>query len=97
MGTILLMLGYGYVLLRGANLIADGSELLLEVMDPGVIGTFAKVLSMALLHCVCIEALIRAIFFRRPGASDFGRPSRRRDDCRVWHRRLCRRGTNSKK
>jgi hypothetical protein len=38
MGSIVLMLGYGYALLRGANLIADGSELLLEVMDPGVIG-----------------------------------------------------------
>ena len=37
-GTILLIVGYGYVLLQGANLISDGSELLLEVMDPGVIG-----------------------------------------------------------
>ena len=32
------MAGYGYVLLQGANLIGDGSELLLEVMDPGLIG-----------------------------------------------------------
>lgn len=29
---------YGYLLLRGANLLGDGSELLLEVLDPGIIG-----------------------------------------------------------
>jgi len=37
-GTILLIAGYGFMLLKGANLISDGSELLLEVMDPGLIG-----------------------------------------------------------
>lgn len=37
-GTLLLIAGYGYMLLQGANLISDGSELLLEVMDPGLIG-----------------------------------------------------------
>ncbi len=29
---------YGYILLQGANLLSDGSELLLEVVDPGIIG-----------------------------------------------------------
>lgn len=29
---------YGYVLLQGAGLLADGSELLLEVVEPGIIG-----------------------------------------------------------
>ena len=29
---------YGNLLLVGANLIGDGSELLLEIMDPGLIG-----------------------------------------------------------
>jgi Ca2+/Na+ antiporter len=37
-GTLLLIAGYGYMLLQGANLISDGSELLLAVMDPGLIG-----------------------------------------------------------
>lgn len=32
------MLGYGYLLLQGANLLSDGSELLLEVLSPGLIG-----------------------------------------------------------
>ena len=34
----MLMLGYGYVLLKGAEYISDGSERLLEVLDPGLIG-----------------------------------------------------------
>lgn len=29
---------YGLVLLKGANLISDGSEHLLEVVNPGIIG-----------------------------------------------------------
>ncbi|KAK9825642.1 hypothetical protein WJX81_003822 [Elliptochloris bilobata] len=37
-GSILLILGYGYLLLKGAQLLSDGSEMLLEVLDPGVIG-----------------------------------------------------------
>lgn len=32
------MLVYGYFLLQGANLLSDGSELLLEVLDPGIVG-----------------------------------------------------------
>lgn len=32
------MLVYGYLLLQGANLLSDGSELLLEVLSPGLIG-----------------------------------------------------------
>ena len=32
------MVVYGYVLLQGANLISSGSELLLEILDPGLIG-----------------------------------------------------------
>ncbi len=37
-GSILLILGYGYLLLKGAGLLSDGSEALLEVLDPGIIG-----------------------------------------------------------
>ena len=37
-GSLMLIAGYGFVLLKGANLISDGSELLLLVMDPGLIG-----------------------------------------------------------
>ena len=37
-GSVVLMLGYGYLLLQGANLLSDGSELLLEVLSPGLIG-----------------------------------------------------------
>ncbi len=32
------MLIYGYCLLQGANLLSDGSEMLLEILDPGLIG-----------------------------------------------------------
>ncbi len=32
------MFMYGYLLLIGANQLSDGSELLLEILDPGVIG-----------------------------------------------------------
>jgi Ca2+/Na+ antiporter len=37
-GSIFLTGAYGFLLLKGANLISDGSELLLEVLDPGLIG-----------------------------------------------------------
>ena len=37
-GSIFLTATYGFLLLKGANLISDGSELLLEVFDPGLIG-----------------------------------------------------------
>ena len=29
---------YGYCLLQGASLLSDGSEMLLEVLNPGLIG-----------------------------------------------------------
>jgi len=32
------MLAYGFMLLKGANLLSDGSEMLLEVLNPGIIG-----------------------------------------------------------
>ena len=32
------MVIYGYCLLQGANLLSDGSEMLLEILDPGLIG-----------------------------------------------------------
>ena len=32
------MIVYGYLLLRGAQLLSNGSELLLEVISPGIIG-----------------------------------------------------------
>eukprot|EP00271_Cylindrocystis_brebissonii_P020378 TRINITY_DN6718_c0_g1_i1.p1 TRINITY_DN6718_c0_g1~~TRINITY_DN6718_c0_g1_i1.p1 ORF type:complete len:627 (-),score=84.68 TRINITY_DN6718_c0_g1_i1:441-2321(-) len=37
-GNIMLMLGYGFMMLVAAKLISDGSELLLQVLDPGLIG-----------------------------------------------------------
>ena len=37
-GSIVLIIFYGYLLLRGARLLSDGSELLLEVISPGIIG-----------------------------------------------------------
>ena len=37
-GTVVLMVMYGYCLLQGANILSDGSEMLLEVLDPGLIG-----------------------------------------------------------
>lgn len=37
-GNLFLMLVYGYLLLTAAKLISEGSELLLEVMNPGLIG-----------------------------------------------------------
>ena len=37
-GTLVLMVMYGYCLLQGANILSDGSEMLLEVLDPGLIG-----------------------------------------------------------
>jgi hypothetical protein len=37
-GSLFLMLVYGYFLLQGASLLSDGSELLLEVLDPGIVG-----------------------------------------------------------
>lgn len=37
-GNVVLMGVYGRVVLLGANLIAEGSEQLLEVLDPGIIG-----------------------------------------------------------
>ncbi|EFA85983.1 hypothetical protein PPL_01216 [Heterostelium album PN500] len=37
-GMLILMAGYGVILAYGAKLISDGSELLLEILDPGIIG-----------------------------------------------------------
>lgn len=37
-GSLFLMVVYGYFLLQGANLLSEGSEMLLEVLDPGVVG-----------------------------------------------------------
>lgn len=37
-GSIATMFIYGYCLLQGANYLADGSEMLLEILDPGLIG-----------------------------------------------------------
>lgn len=31
-------LAFGYVILIGANILSDGSELLLEILDPGLVG-----------------------------------------------------------
>ncbi|KAK9803278.1 hypothetical protein WJX72_005726 [[Myrmecia] bisecta] len=37
-GSLILMVMYGVCILKGANLLSDGSELLLEILDPGIIG-----------------------------------------------------------
>eukprot|EP00741_Cyanophora_paradoxa_P001378 tig00000480_g1334.t1 len=37
-GNLFLMLAYGFLLARGSKLIADGSELLMQILDPGIIG-----------------------------------------------------------
>ena len=37
-GSAFLCFVYGYILLTAANLISDGSELLLEICSPGLIG-----------------------------------------------------------
>ena len=41
------MVIYGYCLLQGANLLSDGSEMLLEILDPGLIG--------GALFCLCVR------------------------------------------
>lgn len=38
LGILAKILVYGYVLLQGAGLLSDGSELLLEILNPGVVG-----------------------------------------------------------
>lgn len=37
-GSISTIFIYGFCLLQGANYLADGSEMLLEILDPGLIG-----------------------------------------------------------
>jgi len=49
-----LIVAYGYILLQGANLISDGSELLLEVLNPGLIGGLLLPILGALPDCAII-------------------------------------------
>lgn len=37
-GSISLMIIYGYILLMGANVLSEGSEMLLQILHPGIIG-----------------------------------------------------------
>lgn len=37
------VLVFGNVILKGANILAEGSELLLEIVDPGIIGGASNV------------------------------------------------------
>lgn len=37
-GNLVLMVFYGYILAKGSKILADGCELLMEVLDPGFIG-----------------------------------------------------------
>lgn len=39
-GNLLLMAVYGYILAKGSKILADGSELLMEILNPGFIGGF---------------------------------------------------------
>lgn len=50
LGSIVLMIVYGYLLLRGAQLLSNGSELLLEVISPGIIGGSPYILFQS--HCL---------------------------------------------
>lgn len=50
------MFMYGYLLLIGANQLSDGSELLLEILDPGVIG---GMLLTGVCVCVNLDMLLR--------------------------------------
>ena len=44
------MLVYGRLILYGANWLSDGSELLLEILDPGIIGgTYTAALILGIL------------------------------------------------
>ena len=43
------MIVYGYLLLRGAQLLSNGSELLLEVISPGIIGGDSHTLQLLLV------------------------------------------------
>lgn len=77
------MLVYGYLLLQGANLLSDGSELLLEVLSPGLIGGLllpvlgalpdALVIAVSGLGAPAGEAQeqVRFSFFCRALLSDF--------------------------
>eukprot|EP01023_Acetabularia_acetabulum_P009582 TRINITY_DN14322_c0_g1_i4.p1 TRINITY_DN14322_c0_g1~~TRINITY_DN14322_c0_g1_i4.p1 ORF type:complete len:538 (+),score=100.69 TRINITY_DN14322_c0_g1_i4:35-1648(+) len=38
LGALCLIIAYGFLMLKGANFLSDGSELLLAIVDPGVIG-----------------------------------------------------------
>eukprot|EP01086_Lenisia_limosa_P012667 TRINITY_DN41160_c0_g1_i1.p1 TRINITY_DN41160_c0_g1~~TRINITY_DN41160_c0_g1_i1.p1 ORF type:complete len:478 (-),score=109.07 TRINITY_DN41160_c0_g1_i1:50-1483(-) len=40
LGNLVLILFYGFIISKGATFIADGSELLMEILDPGLIGGF---------------------------------------------------------
>ncbi|GAQ81729.1 Calcium-binding EF-hand family protein [Klebsormidium nitens] len=53
-GSVSLIVAYGYILLQGANLISDGSELLLEVLNPGLIGGLLLPILGALPDCAII-------------------------------------------
>ena len=41
-GNIVLMAVWGYTLLQGADLLSDGSEMLLEVLNPGQLAVAAE-------------------------------------------------------
>ncbi|CAD7702344.1 unnamed protein product, partial [Ostreobium quekettii] len=52
--SIFLLVVYGFVLLQGANLLSDGSEMLLEVFPPGIIGGILLPILGALPDCLII-------------------------------------------
>ncbi|GMH40762.1 hypothetical protein BSKO_08666 [Bryopsis sp. KO-2023] len=53
-GSLFMLLVYGYILLQGANLLADGSEMLLEIFSPGLIGGLVLPILGALPDCLII-------------------------------------------
>eukprot|EP00803_Ostreobium_quekettii_P005573 evm.model.scf_925.3 EVM.evm.TU.scf_925.3 scf_925:25438-32167(+) len=52
--SLFLLIVYGFILLRGANLLSDGSEMLLEIFPPGIIGGIVLPVLGALPDCLII-------------------------------------------
>jgi hypothetical protein len=58
-GSIATIVIYGYCLLQGANYLSDGSEMLLEVLDPGLIGGALRVIHD---YCCCADCNVSELY-----------------------------------
>lgn len=52
-GSIATIIIYGFCLLQGANYLSDGSEMLLEILDPGLIGGARRVIHDCFAEICC--------------------------------------------